>query len=478
VKHAFMQVLAGRDEPPAWRSARRRRMARAAGWLGWLLVAAPALAVVVTGEARPGSRQAGVPADLGWLAVVMAVSAALPLAPRYPQLGWRLAYLGVLLTPLIPGQTRADPGFYFVLAIALAVAGARYGPARLAWMAALTLIPVWLWTPPALRGAQGGGFPLGPAGHPDWAPALRLTIGLAVLTALLYGTWRWRRDRVALAAQEHEARLQAELARQHAVLAREHQEQARRQGERRAVLEERARIAREMHDVVAHHMSMIAVQAETAPYRITGLPDGARAEFAALGQSARDALADMRRLLGVLRSSEPGRQELQRLPQPGLADVPALVEGARRAGADITLAMPGREAGASPVVGLTAYRIVQESLSNAARHAPGAAIQVAIQQEAGIVRLAIENEAGPGEPGAGRDGDPAGPELGGPELGGPELGGPELGGPELGGHGLAGMRERVALAGGRLRAGPRPGGGFAVHADLPAGGGLITGQAR
>ena len=301
-----MQVLAGRDEPPAWRSARRRRMALAAGGLGWLLVAASASALVATRGAGPGPRKAAVPAGLGWLAVVMAVSAALPLAPRYPLLGWRLACLGVLLTPLIPGQTRADAGFYVVLAVAYAVAGVRYGPARLAWMAVLTLIPVWLWTPPALRGAQGGGFPLGLAAHPDWAYPLRVTIWLAVLTAVLYGAGRWRRDRAALSAQEQETRVQAALAKQQSVLAEQQSALAREHEERRAVLEERARIAREMHDVVAHHMSMIAVQAETAPYRITGLPDGARAEFAALGQSARDALTDMRRLLGVLRNPGPG----------------------------------------------------------------------------------------------------------------------------------------------------------------------------
>jgi signal transduction histidine kinase len=205
-------------------------------------------------------------------------------------------------------------------------------------------------------------------------------------------------------------------------------------------------------------MSMIAVQAETAPYRITGLPDGALAEFAALGQSARDALTDMRRLLGVLRGSELGAREPQRLPQPGLADVPALVEGARRAGADISLRMPGQEAAASPVVGLTAYRIVQESLSNATRHAAGAAIQVAIAQEAGIVTVKVENEAGAtGEPGTGGtadDGDASGGQRGQGQ----------------GGHGLAGMRERVAMAGGWLAAGPRADGGFAVRAGLPAGG--------
>jgi signal transduction histidine kinase len=200
-----------------------------------------------------------------------------------------------------------------------------------------------------------------------------------------------------------------------------------------------------MHDVVAHHMSMIAVQAETAPYRVAGLPESAREEFAALSQAAREALTDMRRLLGVLRSE----QATERIPQPGLADVPALVEGTRRAGAEVGLTMPRFTGDVAPVVGLTAYRIVQEALSNAARHAPGAAIQVAVEREAGIVRVRIDNDA----PGAGlsRGGRGCLP-----------------GEPGDGGHGLAGMRERVALLGGQLGAGPQADGGFGVRAELPA----------
>ena len=102
------------------------------------------------------------------------------------------------------------------------------------------------------------------------------------------------------------------------------------------MLEERGRIARELHDVVAHHMSLIAVQAETAPYRLSGLPEPARAEFAALSAAAREALADMRRLLGVLRHDQPA----PRAPQPQLADLPTLVDAARRAGVPVELSVP------------------------------------------------------------------------------------------------------------------------------------------
>src|SRR5215472_1821861 len=358
----LIQALIGRDDPPAWRSAASRRMAYAVAWVGWALLAVSA----IVGAAISARGHAGM---FGWLTVVLAVSAAIPLAPRYPLLAWRIGVLAVLLAPLIPGQNHVDTGYYVILMVTIAVAGLRYGPPRLWWIAALSLVPVWLWTP----------------GQPaDWTYPLRVTGVVAAVTVAAYGAGRWRRDRAALAAQVREARRQAELASHHAELARQ-------RAERSAVLEERARIAREMHDVVAHHMSMIAVQAETAPYRVPGLPEGAQAEFAALSAAARDALTDMRRLLGVLRQSgEPGGEDaIERAPQPGLADIPALVDTARRAGAEVTLRMPGPATDVPPVVGLTAYRIVQESLSNAGRHAPGAPISVTVEQVAGSVRLNV-----------------------------------------------------------------------------------------
>src|SRR5262249_49097880 len=159
---------------------------------------------------------------------------------------------------------------------------------------------------------------------------------------------------------------------------------------RRAVLEERARIARELHDVVAHHLSLIAVRAETAPYRLTGLPESAQAEFGSLSGVAREALAEMRRLLGVLRHDEPA----DRAPPPGLADLPALVETARQAGLSVQLSVPSALDHVPAGVGVCAYRIVQESLSNASQHAPGAAVTVSVDRESGMILLHVAN--GPG----------------------------------------------------------------------------------
>jgi signal transduction histidine kinase len=215
--------------------------------------------------------------------------------------------------------------------------------------------------------------------------------------------------------------------------------------DRRAVLEERARIARELHDVVAHHMSLIAVRAETAPYRLPGLPEPALGELGSLSELAREALADMRRLLGVLRQDQPAALA----PQPQLADLPALVAASRQAGVPVELTLPA-ELGQVPAgVGVCAYRIIQESLSNASQHAPGAAVTVSVGQDAGALRLRVANSAVQPL----RPGEPHGP-------------GPDEPGP---GHGLTGMRERVALLGGSLSAGPEPGGGFVVCAVLPVG---------
>jgi signal transduction histidine kinase len=192
-----------------------------------------------------------------------------------------------------------------------------------------------------------------------------------------------------------------------------------------------------MHDVVAHHLSLMAIQAGSASYRLSGLPEPAREEFASLSRAARAALTDMRRLLGVLRSDQPA----ERTPQPQLADLPELTAAARRAGVAVELAVPAACGPVPPSVGVCAYRIVQEALSNAGRHAPGAAVTVHVAHADGHLNLQVTN-------------GPAASGLPAANAGQP-------------GHGLAGMRERVALLGGSLSAGPAAGGGFAVSAVLP-----------
>lgn len=198
---------------------------------------------------------------------------------------------------------------------------------------------------------------------------------------------------------------------------------------------ERARIARELHDVVAHRISSIAVQAETARLTTSGLsPEGAR-QLVAIGDSARDALAEMRRLLGVLRKDVD--ETTDRQPQPGIAQLRQLIAEARDlTGATTRLIVSGRMAPLEPGVELTAYRIVQESLTNSRRHAPGAPVDIELDYGDETLRVQIR-DVGPGS------NDTAS------------------------GLGLLGMRERVAAMGGHLTVGSGPSGGFVVTATLP-----------
>nr|WP_250762748.1 sensor histidine kinase [Streptomyces sp. MSC1_001] len=209
---------------------------------------------------------------------------------------------------------------------------------------------------------------------------------------------------------------------------------------RRTLLEERARIARELHDVVAHHMSVITVQADSAPYRIPELPDAAREEFTSIAASARESLAEMRRLLSVLRSDG---SEGERAPQPGLDRVQQLVEATVRAGVPAELRLAADLGDVPQAVDLSAYRIVQEALANVVRHAPGASTRVSVRADGGWLTVLVVN--GPSEePGSSVERGAAGT-----------------------GHGLVGMRERVRLTGGTLDTGPLPDGGFRVAARLP-----------
>ncbi|MGW9449624.1 sensor histidine kinase [Streptomyces sp. NPDC055632] len=211
---------------------------------------------------------------------------------------------------------------------------------------------------------------------------------------------------------------------------------------RRTLLEERARIARELHDVVAHHMSVITVQADSAPYRIPELSDAAREEFGSIAASARESLAEMRRLLSVLRS-DGGEGGGELAPQPGLDRLQQLVEATVRAGVPAELRLAADLGDVPQAVDLSAYRIVQEALANVVRHAPGAATRVSVRADGGWLTVLVVN--GPSlEVGSSVERDASGT-----------------------GHGLVGMRERVRLTGGSLDTGPLPDGGFRVAARLP-----------
>jgi signal transduction histidine kinase len=212
--------------------------------------------------------------------------------------------------------------------------------------------------------------------------------------------------------------------------------QERRIAERVAAAEERSRIARELHDVIGHEVTVIALQADAAAAALVKAPERATAPIEAIRTSAAEALAEMRRVVGMLRAAD--EEDLR--PQPGLTDVPALVEQSRAAGAsvDLTLRPPARPTHAS--VELAAYRLVQEALTNARRHAPGAPVDVrVVGDDAEVVVEVVNRNAG-------------------------TIPAPR---PGSSGFGLVGMRERVRMLGGRLETGPTDGGGFALTARLP-----------
>jgi signal transduction histidine kinase len=201
-------------------------------------------------------------------------------------------------------------------------------------------------------------------------------------------------------------------------------------------MEERARIARELHDIVAHHLSVITIESEAARLTSPELSPDAGSRFEAIASTAREALTETRRLLGVLR--EDSGVEADRAPQPGLARLDELIDTAQTTGTPVRLIRQGRVAQLAPGIDLAAYRIVQEALTNARRHAPGARVDVELTYRDKALELRVR-DYGPGV----------------------------LGGELVEGHGLMGMRERAALARGTFSAGPSDGDGFAVDVTLP-----------
>jgi signal transduction histidine kinase len=226
-------------------------------------------------------------------------------------------------------------------------------------------------------------------------------------------------------------------------------EEAREELARRAVVDERLRIARELHDIVAHSMGVVVVQAMVAEAVLTDDPAQARRAMATVRETGRSTLDELRGLLGALRSHDDGTT-----PLPGLADLDTLVGQMHRAGLRVAADVRGERGTVPQTVDLAAYRVVQESLTNALRHATGATVHVEITYLPDSVEVRVTDDGRPTSSADLRDGQGPSPAV-----------------PAGTGNGIAGMAERVALFGGTFSAGPRAGGGFEVTAHLPVSGG-------
>ncbi len=334
--------------------------------------------------------------------VAFAVCAPLVLRTRFPLSAWAVSAAALVWTSLVisPGSLGGSPvpvAGALVYGLCLYAVAVRCRPRVVAATAALTLLGATFIDPSTTAAA----------------------VFLAAVSILLGVVVRVRRSG-----------------------ARQLEEQERRHSGERALLEERQRIARELHDVVAHHMSVIAIQAEAAPYKTADPPPELVESFVDIRASALAGLTELRRVLGVLRT---GVQDTA--PQPGLADLDALLDSARSGGVSATVTFSGDPAPLPDGVDLSAYRIVQEALSNAMRHAPGSHVRVHVAYRPDGLALEVRN-------------DPV-PALATPSL---VASGVRAAG---GGHGIIGMRERATMLGGTLDAGLAEDGGFRVAAVLP-----------
>ncbi|MEU6886740.1 sensor histidine kinase [Streptomyces viridosporus] len=380
--------------------------------------------------------------DGSWAAVLFGIS-VLSAAPAEASRGAELPALTVpvtLLLCLVVALRRRMPEHMLVLALVTGLAqlvlDVSTVPADFALLVIVYTVAVigarW-----ASRLALSAGLCAAPLAQMRWpnegvgtAGNLAVVIFLTVPFALAWVLGDSIRTRRAYFAQleERAARLEKEREAQAKV----------------AVAAERARIARELHDVVAHNVSVMVVQADGAAYVLDAAPDQAKKALETISSTGRQALAEMRRLLGVLRTGE--HQEAgEYVPQPDVRQIEDLVEQCREAGLPVDFRIEGTPRPLPSGVELTAYRIVQEALTNTRKHGgPNAGASVRLVYFDDGLGLLVED-----------DGKGAPHEL------------YEEGGFDGQGHGLIGMRERVGMVGGTLDAGPRPGGGFRISALLP-----------
>jgi len=242
-------------------------------------------------------------------------------------------------------------------------------------------------------------------------------------------------------------------------------EQAEAERDRQVALaaaEERARIARELHDVVAHHVSLMAVQSEAAAALLPGRPEEASKSVEVIGRTAREALTELRRLLGVLRGPAHGDGRLNRSPSPSISELDDVLGQVRQAGIAVHLRVEGSPSRLPPGVDLAAFRIVQEALTNTVKHSGAGEAAVTVSYEPGYVTVSVTDSGN----GVGVPVDDTHRRTRVTRAGARDGGRARLAG--SGGFGLAGIAERVASCGGKLTVGPGDAGGFAVTARLPA----------
>ncbi|MEU0955006.1 histidine kinase [Streptomyces niveus] len=363
-----------------------------AGWFPHAVIAGCALFALTIGMAN------GTGLDLITVAPVLLVLIR-------PVAAWWLALAVTVVTGML-GSYYSDwpwtPSAFASYLVVMTIVAIRTGPRTAAWMWVLTLVYA------LFVGALFGGHAYGSTSAP--------MLFVSALILLTVSAVHIRRD----ARKEVEVQLSVNAV----------------ERSRRTLLEERTTIARELHDVVAHHMSVVAIQAEAAPYRVENPPPELEKAFATIRENAVAALTELRRVLGVVRAEDYDAPDA---PQPTLADLEGLLSNVREAGLTVEKAVTGAVRDLPQGVELSAYRIIQEALSNALRHAPGATAKVEVSYVLGGLGLRIVNTPPQGlvkpSPGAG--------------------------------HGITGMRERVSMLNGEMTARLLADGGYEVAAFIP-----------
>jgi signal transduction histidine kinase len=386
-------VASGVTDPPFPRSPRLRWRRFDLVFLADLLIAIICLASTDSWLQTQNGRHGHPFGTEVLLLFALAVSVPAVLRTRFPASAWALSALSVSVTAVLIGPTSLSsvvylPAGLLVYGLCLYSVAVRCRSWFVITVAMVTLVAAIIIDATTSAGAI-----------------------LAAIPLLIGAVVRSRRSG------------QVELA-----------QQARRMEGERALLEERQRIARELHDIVAHHMSVIAIQAEAGPRKVASPPPELVESFADIRASALTGLNELRRLLGVLRSGGADTA-----PQPGLDELDGLLESARSGGVQVTSAVSGTSRPLPPGLDLSAYRILQEALSNAMRHAPGAPVRVELFYAPRSLVIKVRNDLTPGG----------------------------LPGENGAGHGIIGMRERAVMLGGHLEAGPTEEGGFVVSAVLP-----------